>query len=187
MKTIRNMLLILVLTLSCCNTRTSTREDRDVLDFLELLVGDETPTLAQYQRFAGPGDPGERELAFELQECRRKGWSVDSAACKGFVQKRWSEPEKHKSLYFSWLRNHFSTSNARYRILRRRSSAEGFQHELVDVTIGHTPFILFHNTAPGHPTGVIVSVISAGGTKIDQLIRRNESKRAIPGKGGGGD
>jgi hypothetical protein len=169
-KFIRIILVMLVVISSACATLQSSA-DQEVHDFLQLLIEKNEPTLSEYARFSGEGDPSELELVFELRECSSRGWGNDTKPCVDFVRNRWRSSDEQKALYLSWLRTRFSTVGNSYRIIGIKSKTEGFHHNLVEVAIGKNRFVLFHNTDPGRPTSLVVGVSEVNGKKIRDYLK----------------
>jgi len=156
--------------LPCACATSEVSVGREVHAFLQLLVEKNEPTLAEFTRFSGDGDPSELELAFELKECNSKGWDSNAKPCMDFIRNRWRSADKETSLFLSWLRKRFSTVDSSYRIINVESKTEGFSHSLIELEIGKNRFLLFHNTDPSKPTGLCVGVSQVNGMKISEYF-----------------
>jgi hypothetical protein len=143
----------------------------EVKDFIQLLIKADKPTLAEYERFSGDGDPSELELEFELKECHAKGWADRSKECINYENSRWKSADRQPALFLGWLRERFSTVGKSYKIISVESKTEGFNHELIEVEIGNNRFLLFHNTAPDLPTGELLSVTKVNGKEITDYLK----------------
>lgn len=152
---------------SCVNPRFVVQPD--VLNFIQLLINTDEPTLAEYSKYAGECG-GESELVFELKECHAKGWEEHSESCINYTRERCSAAHRVPSLELSWIRQRFSTAGKSYRIINVESKTEGFSHEMVEVEIGENKFLLFHNTDSLIPTGVIVGVSKVNNKNIDDYF-----------------
>jgi hypothetical protein len=143
----------------------------EVKDFLQLLIKADKPTLSEYERFSGEGDPSELELEFELKECHAKGWADRSQKCIDYTHSRWNSADRQPSLHLNWLRERFSTVGKSYKIISVESKTEGYNHELIEVEIGKNRFLLFHNTDPDLPTGVLIGVTKVNGKEITDYLK----------------
>jgi hypothetical protein len=139
---------------------------------MQLLVQKKEPSIADSAVFYGECG-GEMELLFELQECCKKGWKAKSKRCIRFTKDRCNNATRHPSLELSWLRETFKTEGKVYKILSSSNGADGFPHELVEVKIGSHHLLLFHNTAPGTPTGLLLGVTKIDGIPISEMIGRS--------------
>ncbi len=137
----------------------------DVTGFIQLLVNPEKPTLAEAAKFGGECG-GESELEFIFEECRSKGWYIHSQSCVNFSRQQCKRADQVISLELNWLRERFSTVGKSYRLISIHSETEGFKHDLVEVEIGINKFLLFHNTAQGTPTGLLVGVTKVNGKNL---------------------
>ncbi len=142
----------------------------EVSDFIQFLVRIDEPSLAEYAKFSGDCG-GESELIFALEECRSRGWDINSKSCVEFTRKRCHMSEQETSLELSWLRERFSTVGKNYRLVNVQPESKGFRHELVEVEIGKNKFLLFHNTDPNIPTGLVVGVSKVNGKKITDYLK----------------
>lgn len=142
----------------------------EIHEFVQLLTKADKPTLAEYARYSGESDPSELELFFELKVCRSRGWTDSSESCVNFIRNRWRTADQQNSFFLGWLREQFSTVGKSYRLVNVESRTEGFNHELVEVAIGESSFLLFHNTEPNKPTGLIIGVSKVNGKKIDDIL-----------------
>ena len=145
----------------------------EVSNFMQLLIQTDKPTLAEYARFSGECG-GESELAFTLKECQARGWSVASNECVDFSQQRCHMADQQPSMVLTWLRDRFSTVGANYQILGIQSMNGRFKHESIEVKIGKSQFLLFHNTEPNSPTGLVVGVSQVNGKKIEDYLKSPE-------------
>lgn len=143
--------------------------DPEVSNFIRLLVQAEAPTLAEYSKFSGECG-GESELSFELNECRSRGWDINSESCIEFTRQRCNSADNENSLVLSWIREQFSTVGKSYHLVGIESRTEGFSHNLVDVLIGDYRFRLFHNIDPNKPTGVVVGVLEINGKSMSDYL-----------------
>lgn len=145
----------------------------EVADFIQLLVRTNEPTLAEYAKFSGEcgGDP---ELAFVLNECRSKGWEINSESCVDLSQQRCRIAKQVPSLKLSWLREQFSTVGKSYQFVSIQSEYEGI--DLVEVQIGENKFLLFHNATPYPPGGLVVGVSIVNGKKLTEYLNRENTE-----------
>ena len=151
--------------------------NQEVLSFLQLLIKEDAPTLAEYARFSGEGDPSELELVFELKKCSANGWESGSKPCIEYIRKRWNSADKEKALFLSWVRKNFSTVGQSHHIINVSSKNEGFIHNLIEVEIGKNNFVLFKNTDQNRPTGLLVGISEINGKKITkELIEKMGSE-----------
>lgn len=141
-----------------------------VYEFVQLLVRVDEPTLAEYAKFSGECG-GESELVFTLKECSSRGWDINSKSCVEFTRQRCHFAEQESAFELSWLRDRFSTVGKKFRLVGIESRTEGFNHDLVEVEIGENRFLLFHNTAPNSPTGLVVGVSKVNGKKIADYLK----------------
>lgn len=139
----------------------------EVKAFIQLLIKADKPTLSEYEQY----DTGEIELEHELKECHAKGWSDRSKECIGYENSRWKSADREPALHLNWLRERFSTVGKSYKIISVESKTEGFNHELIEVEIGANKFLLFHNTDPNLPTGLVVGVSEVNGKKITDYLK----------------
>ena len=142
----------------------------EVSDFIQLLVRTDEPSLAEYAKFSGECG-GEFELAFDLEECRSRGWKINTKACVEFTRQRCHMAEQETSLALSWLRKRFSTVGENYRLVSIQTGSEDFEHDLVEVEIGKNKFLLFRNTDPNMPTGLLVGVSKVNDKKITDYLK----------------
>jgi len=141
--------------------------DKEVHDYLQLLVRKDEPTYAEYLRFAG----SEGELSFELRECRSRGWEIYSESCIAFTRDRANSADKQNSLYLSWVRTRFSTVGASYRIIGSKLKTEGIRHNLIEVVIGKNGFLLIHNIHPGRPTSLLVGISRVNDKLMEDYLK----------------
>ncbi len=166
LRSIQSIFCVLVfLTLGCANPKSAIQPE--VHDFLQLLTRSDEPSLAEYSKYSGECG-GESELVFALKECHSRGWEEHSKSCVNFTRERCSVAAQVPSLELGWLRKRFSTVGKSYLIVSVESKTEGFRHELVEVEIGGNKFLLFHNTDPRIPTGLIVGVSKVNSKNIDE-------------------
>lgn len=140
----------------------------EVSDFIQLLVRANEPALAEYAKFGGECG-GESELAFALNECRSKGWEINSKSCADFTRQRCRAAEYGPSLELSWLRKRFSTVGKSYRLISVQSEPEGI--DLIEVEIGKNKFLLFHDATPYPPGGLVVGVSKVNGKKVADYLK----------------
>lgn len=140
--------------------------------FIELLVKSNDPLLSEYKQFSGNNDPSELELLFELEKCKSKGWKQSSKECINYIHDRWHSPDENKALFLSWVRKEFLTAESKYRIISTKKRTEGFKHNLILVEIGNNRFLLFQNTEPGNPTGLIIGISEINGRKIKEYLKK---------------
>lgn len=160
--------LSLSLVMSACVAVSHEKLNPEVSGFIQLLVRTDEPTLAECAKFSGECG-GEIELDFALKECRFRGWETNSKTCIDFTRQRCHSADQELSFEFSWLRARFSTVGKNYRLIGIRSETVGFRHDLVEVEIGKDKFLLFHNTDPNVPTGLVVGVSKVNGKVVDYL------------------
>ena len=141
----------------------------EVFDFIQLLVRTEAPTLAEYERFGGDCG-GESELTFEIEECRSRGWGINSVSCIDFTRQQCQAADQVNSLKLSWLRERFFTVGKDFRVISVRMGSVGFEHELIEVEIGENGFLLVHNLDPRLPTGTLVGVSRVNGRTISEYL-----------------
>jgi hypothetical protein len=145
--------------------------DRAVAEFMQLFSQESEPTLADYSRVVGAGDPGEVELTIETRYCRNQGWAPKSMECILYVQHRWRSEEKVPSLFVQWARAQFHTIGSRYQILSTNVSNVGFRHRLTTVRIGTGTFVLFEPTIPHPPDGMRIGISKIDGKKLEYWLR----------------
>lgn len=155
---------------SACVVESQEKLNPEVSGFIQLLVRTNEPTLAEYAKFSGECG-GKTELVFALEECRSRGWEINSKTCIDFTRQRCHSSDKEPSLELSWLRERFSTVGKNYRLVGVRTETVGFRHDLVEVEIGKDKFLLFHNTDPKIPTGLVVGVSKVNGKKVQDYLR----------------
>ena len=78
--------------------------------------------------------------------------------------------DQKTSFELSWLREQFSTVGKNHRLINVQPESKDFRYELIEVEIGKNRFLLFHNTEPNLPTGLVVGVSKVNGKKIDRLL-----------------
>lgn len=161
------ILIILLITTDCVFSRD--KMDKEIQDFLELLVREQEPTYAEYEKISGV-DTDEYELAFQIRECNLRGWEGLSKLCVDFTRNIARSPDKNISLSLNWLRKQFSTIGNKYHIISIVSKTEGWNHDLVEAKIGKNNFLLYHNTGSNKPTSVIVRVSKVNGRNINDYF-----------------
>lgn len=172
-KLIQNVLWsALLLTCTCTRVQSQEKVKQEVDGFIQLLIKADVPTLAEYARFSSEG--AELELLFELKECHLRGWEDKSKLCVNFIQNRWRSADQQPTFFLGWLRKQFSTVGKSYHLVGVESKTEGFSHDLVEVNIGENRFLLFHNTDPNKPTGVIVDVSEVNGKNINFYFKEGK-------------
>lgn len=133
--------------------------------FVQLLIKDSDPTLAEHSEFSGECG-GESELEFELQECRSRGWDIYSASCVTFTRQRCLAAAEESSLELYWLRRKFSTVGKTYRVIDIKHLSESESIYVVEVEIGDNTFLLYYDARPNPPGGLAVGVISVNNKKL---------------------
>jgi len=141
---------------------------QEVSGFIQLLVRTDEPTLAEYAQYSGECG-GESELVFALNECRSKGWEVNSKSCIDFTRQRCRMAEQEPSLELSWLRERFSTAGKSYRLIRTQS--ESGDIDLIEVEIGKNKFLLFHDARPYPPGGLVIGASKVNGKKVADYLK----------------
>ena len=137
-----------------------------VLDYIQLLVRTEEPTLAEYVEITGESEcGGETELEFELDKCYSKNWSLYSKACGYFTRQRCESAEQAPALKLGWFRRRFSTVGERYRLINIQSKSG---HDLIEVEIGKNRFLLVQQTdlSISMPPGFLIYVSKVNGKEI---------------------
>jgi len=166
-KLARIVLCLSALAVSVCAV-SQEKLDSAVSDFIQLLVGTRQPTLDEYEQFSGECG-GVPELTFVLNECRSRGWGVNSESCVDFSRQRCSEIGGEPSLELNWIRKHFSTVGKSYRLINVQSKSENV--DLVEVKIGKNKFLLFHDSG-AHPVGgLVVGISSVNGKKVTEYFK----------------
>ena len=163
------VMVLLAVTLGSC-IAPSVRPPPEVTQFIQLLVQRNEPSLADYERFAGDGDPSEIELGFEERECNSRGWSLSDERCLRYTRDRWLDPGAQQAMFLSWFRRQFDTVGKPFRVIGIQRYSEGFSHNLIEVDIGRTVLILFENTEPGVPTGMLVGVSKINGKSLESFL-----------------
>jgi hypothetical protein len=161
------VLVVIGLQLSCSQLK-SNDIDKTVIDFVHLLVSDEVISLSDYAKFYGQSS--EQELFFELRRCKERGWDVYSDNCISYTRKRWDSPEKEKSLFIDWIKEEFQTAGKNYEFINSKSSAEGFEHTLIEVLIGDHKYTLFQNRSLHKITGVLIGISSIDNRSVQSYL-----------------
>jgi len=140
----------------------------EVTDFIQLLVEGREPTLAVHAKFSGECG-GESELAFELKECRSRGWDTYSESCIAFTRQRCHAAKQESSLELNWLRERFSTVGKSYQLISVQSQSANI--DLLEVEIGSNNFLLFYDASSHPPSGLVVGVHSVNGNKVTDYLK----------------
>ncbi|RME58824.1 hypothetical protein D6779_05680 [Candidatus Parcubacteria bacterium] len=140
--------------------------NHQVLGFVNLLIKEEEPSLAEYARYAGECG-GETELTFLWRKCKKLGWQENSKECIDLGRKRCLSGVKHASFTLSWVRKQFSTERESYRIISVREERDS---ETVTLRIGKNVFTLYHNKSLNPPGGLKVDIVEINGKKIGEYL-----------------
>ncbi|ORU95143.1 MAG: hypothetical protein A6F71_10905 [Cycloclasticus sp. symbiont of Poecilosclerida sp. M] len=172
-KTVLIIVLVMTGLQSSCSQLKANDINETIFDFVDLLVSDRVVSLSDYEKFYGQSS--EQELAFELRICEEKDWDIYSKSCISFTRERWDSPKKEKSLFITWVKEKFLTAGKSYEVISVNPSLEweGFEHSLIEVLIGEHTFVLFHNTAPDRPTGLLIGISSIDGRSIYSYLPDN--------------
>lgn len=174
----RRYLLIALLVVVAPNVSLAVKPDVNsrVSEFIGLLVQSRSPTLADYSRYSGECG-GEGELAFALKECRSRGWGTKSTHCINFVHQHCEGKTEEPSFVLDWLRTRFATAGKQYHIVRVEPESGGTYQ--IQVRIGGNDFLLFYDSNPYPPGGLVVDVNRVNGRKIDEYWGQKGSRKRV--------
>ncbi|MES2202523.1 MAG: hypothetical protein V4498_09745 [candidate division FCPU426 bacterium] len=167
-------LLILIgsmLPTGCRDEKPVAASSGDVLAYLDLLTRISAPTLAESERFYGECG-GEAELDFLLSKCKAMGWGEDTKRCIEFTRDGCKNATKVKSLALEWIRTKFGTVGKKTKVIQTSRGEKGFEYELVEVQVGKSRLVLFHNLATGIPTGILVDVSKVDGKAVEEYRKQ---------------
>jgi len=147
---------------------------KDIDGFIKLLIREKAPTLEEYAKYAGECG-GERELSFELNECKMNNWDYHSKECINYTKTRCLNANNEVALSLKWIRNKFLTVGKKYQVHKIYLSNDGFTHKIIEVKIGKDCFKLFYNynLSLNHYAGFLIDIIEVNGLKISPYSQKN--------------
>ncbi len=149
----------------------------NVVTYLQVLLGDEPPTIRDYFAAEGPGPGMERQL--ELASCSRElGVSVESQrvraapACTDWVSERRRNADTVPSLYYEAVRalTQADPDQLRIDLIAPPDQSDAYWRILATETASNTRLDLYHAARPDLASVSRVGVLRVNGELVTELL-----------------
>jgi hypothetical protein len=161
------------------NARFTDEEIRqNVQKYVDVVFGDQEPTLDDYHSFEGVHV--ETELTFELVICECNTWTPPnvSAECISFIRNRADNASSVPSYYFRFLRDFLRIKNGKVAVQMIRRVNEGkpaeVQMVLIDAMLTDVSFEFYHagDRKAAIPLG-LVGLSKVNNQPIMEIVKKN--------------
>lgn len=130
-----------------CKEFTNEEIKKNIRQYINAVFGEKNPTLQDLINFEGNEAIIENEEPFEEEECKRRGWTVESSECVRFKKDRFKNANNAPSYYYNFLRRFMKLEEMTlviHEIHHSGQKEEEIKTVLVNAAIGKTNLQFYH-------------------------------------------